>query len=212
MVLRPFSRRMFDALLVCLNSDSWPIRDSACVPIGRVLKFLMTMSVALKDEEEEKEEKEEKGEKDEEEEKENSSYKLSELELNEVMQLITLHLQDSIYSIREHAAEAMACMLQSNCQMIAKAAYECTKKHLKSHLLRAYKQGTKEMTNVQFIPPLLLNKMKLDSSSPSLSPSSSSTLNNGNNFKQTASGWGCGLDCAVGLDCNAQRISGHTTS
>ena len=47
MVLRPFSRRMFDALLVCLNSDSWPIRDSACVPIGRVLKFLMTMILII---------------------------------------------------------------------------------------------------------------------------------------------------------------------
>ena len=166
-------KTLFDSVLICLNSDSWPIRDSACVPMGRILQHVSTVH-AEKDQ-------------------------VIGEDFNRVLELLTVHLQDSIYSIRQHAAEALACILRSQCTYVAQSAYRVVHEHLNQHLLRALQQGEKERTKLQFIPPSLFANMTLSSSSSAATNKS---------YRQTASKWGCGLDCAVGLDCNAERISG----
>ncbi|KAF0313434.1 hypothetical protein FJT64_016037 [Amphibalanus amphitrite] len=35
--LAPFAERVLDALLVCFQDDSWPVRDTACLAVGRLL-------------------------------------------------------------------------------------------------------------------------------------------------------------------------------
>ena len=191
-VIKPFTRKLFDTLFVCLNSDNWPIRDSACVPIGRLLQYIVDIK-GVDDFMEGTED--------------SSSIMIKPVEIDEVLNLLTLHLQDSIYSIREHAAEAMACLLQSSCAYIAQTAYQRTYDHLNRHLLRAFEQADKEKSKIQFIPPLIFEKMSIGTSTTSSSMSSVASAGN-KSFKQTASKWGCGLDCAVGLDCNAERVSG----
>ncbi|XP_043236112.1 uncharacterized protein LOC122388790 isoform X2 [Amphibalanus amphitrite] len=35
--LAPYAERVLDALLVCFQDDSWPVRDTACLAVGRLL-------------------------------------------------------------------------------------------------------------------------------------------------------------------------------
>jgi hypothetical protein len=36
--VRPFARRLYEALLICLQSDSWPVSDGACIATAVLVK------------------------------------------------------------------------------------------------------------------------------------------------------------------------------
>ena len=209
-ITQPFAPRLYMACVECLQSDSWPIRDSACPATGRVIQHL----IADSDIDEEME-------------------WFFPKELETVLDLLCSHMQDSIPSIREHAAEGLGCLLRAQSKSVLEMVNKRVQMHFTKHLQRARKQRDAEKKQLQFIPAMSLARMKGSeksdtshssntsaSSSSSLNPLSStssaptSVFESSTNFDEVrtrgrAEGWSCGLDCGVGLSCSTQRISGR---
>lgn len=181
------------AILSCLHDERWPVRDAACLAAGSIMKFHPVVSSA-----------------------DNEMHCSEEAE---ILHLCTVHLQDSIWSVRQNAAFALTDTIQSVQASTSLMAWKLSSDYLKANLERAIKEErelvllaekqreyssvvTSETSKISskmkrnFLPSSLLN------------PAGNVSNPNEPTVKVTGrGGWSCCIDCVELRACHPWEVS-----
>ena len=200
--MRAHAPKLLASLEVCISSESWPVRDTACLSIATLIKhFPNSLSNVQTNE---------------------SISKLSlftsqpglesniiiSKKLKKVLESFFLHLQDPISSVREHASEGIGEILSTvnypghleqdslKKVYIATITFLRCLDHLKGHLNRAHSANKNDKNKIQFIPSKLFENMIQNSNKSNQNETENISGNEFKKDKKIKKDWGCFLDCS----------------